>query len=894
MDYYAETNYYDHDKLMIASGKGRDDYFEIFRRCGLERIDIRVFRHGEKMTPMQRLKVEAGLKREWTQALSGLGKGDSLFLSTPPSEKFTGLASVIREVRKRGCKIVIVVFDLEEFITPYYRRAAALKFAMSSRLEAELFDMADVMMVHNDRMLDHIADMGIDPGIMVPVGVMDYLNPDEPDAEDVQRRMGREKPLVFCGNLVPGKAGFLAKVPDDLNINAYGPGFESGHRHNIEYKGVLPPFRLMDELSGSFGLVWDGDSPGTPSGVCGEYLKCNNPHKMALYLASGMPVIVWEGSAMADYVQHEKCGFAVSDLAEIQGRIAEMTDAEYGEMVRNAVRVGTEMRRGDHIRAAVERAMQKVREQEAGLKQTSNDRALIIFTREPEPGRTKTRLMPYLSPEDCAELHCCMIRDIASQAAQLNADVIVSYTCSAHASESADVPPFLQEVFGGRKQITKTGKNGIKKGIGIKRAVRNIAEKNRNHVRAEFIKQSGDDLGSRMENAFAEAFAKCYKKVILIGTDIPELEAESIDAAFAMLDVSDVVLGPTEDGGYYLIGMKALHHEAFDVKLYGVSSVYEETAASIRAAGLSVSMVDSYADIDTPQDVSGYRHRMREDSRLRHFGSCIPARDFVPFRGRIRERLPVNTFTGRFLSEKAKISVIIPVYNEAAEIGAMLDQLRPYLDECEIIFVDGGSTDGTAEMICGNAEDACAADTCRQEADGFTLIKTEKGRGRQLNAGALASSGDILFFLHCDSILPDEFLREIRRVMSRCEWGCFGVKFPSKNFFMLTNRIISNHRAVCRSLPFGDQGIFIDRSLFFEAGMFPEQPVMEDYEFSLRIRRYMPAPGLTRRRIVSSSRRYGKGTLSILKTELCMFQLRYLYRKGVSAEKLQRYYRDIR
>lgn len=499
-----------------------------------------------------------------------------------------------------------------------------------------------------------------------------------------------------------------------------------------------------------------------------------------------------------------------------------------------------------------------------GARET-NDRALIIFTREPEPGRTKTRLMPYLSPEDCAELHRCMIRDIASQAAQLNADVIVSYTCSAHASESADVPPFLQEVFG-----------------------------RHDHVMAEFIKQSGDDLGSRMENAFAEAFAKGYKKVILIGTDIPELEAESIDAAFAMLDVSDVVLGPTEDGGYYLIGMKALHPEAFDVKLYGVSSVYEETAASIRAAGLSVSMVDSYADIDTPQDVSGYRHRMREDSRLRLIGSCIPARDFVPFRGRIRESLPVNTYTGRFLSEKAKISVIIPVYNEAAEIGVMLDQLRPHLDECEIIFVDGGSTDGTAEMICGNAEDACAADTGRQEADGFTLIKTEKGRGRQLNTGALASSGDILFFLHCDSILPDEFLREIRRVMSRCEWGCFGVKFPSKNFFMLTNRIISNHRAVCRSLPFGDQGIFIDRSLFFEAGMFPEQPVMEDYEFSLRIRRYMPAPGLTRRRIVSSSRRYGKGTLSILKTELCMFQLRYLYRKGVSAEKLQRYYRDIR
>ena len=463
----------------------------------------------------------------------------------------------------------------------------------------------------------------------------------------------------------------------------------------------------------------------------------------------------------------------------------------------------------------------------------SSNNALIIFTREPEPGKTKTRLMPYFSAEKCVELHRCMLRDIRKEMKSADADIIVAYTGGQNG------PEFLRKTF---------GKNTI------------------------FIEQRGADIGARMQNALSDALGLGYGKAVLVGTDIPELEAETVDAAFAMLDVFDVVMGPTEDGGYYLIGMKEVRPEAFSVKLYGVDTVFNETVAALNAAGIRTGCVEEYSDIDIPEDAAGFRRRMREDAGLRR--SC----------------------TGRFLSDNATVSVIVPVYNESARIGGLLSQLLPYRNECEIIIVDGGSTDDTVSKA-----EKYIAEYCGPSDSSVRMLKTDKGRGIQMNAGALASTGDILFFLHCDSILPDGFLSEIRRTMSENDWGCFGIRFASHNVFMITNRIMSNLRACAGRTPFGDQGIFTDRDLFFETGMFPEIPVMEDYEFSLRMKRYGVRPGMTARRIMTSGRRYIKpdrglirGTCDILKTEMEMWKLRIMYRMGTGPEEIVKRYEDVR
>lgn len=225
-----------------------------------------------------------------------------------------------------------------------------------------------------------------------------------------------------------------------------------------------------------------------------------------------------------------------------------------------------------------------------------------------------------------------------------------------------------------------------------------------------------------------------------------------------------------------------------------------------------------------------------------------------------------------------RISVMIPTYNEEKVIAQLITSLQKIKEKCEILFVDGGSTDKTVEMIGKE----------------FSVITSEKGRAKQMNAGARQSSGDVLFFLHCDSEIPDTALEEIETVMEKHRAGCFGIAFHSKNFFMFTCRVISNHRVKDRKVMFGDQGIFIERDLFFEIGMYPEIPIMEDYQLSLTLKEKGIRLGMTKNRIFTSDRRFSGTTVQKLRIMWKMNRLRAMYRKGVPIEKIADLYADVR
>ena len=222
-----------------------------------------------------------------------------------------------------------------------------------------------------------------------------------------------------------------------------------------------------------------------------------------------------------------------------------------------------------------------------------------------------------------------------------------------------------------------------------------------------------------------------------------------------------------------------------------------------------------------------------------------------------------------------KISIIIPVYNEASIINKSMDNLEQFRDYCEIIFVDGGSDDGTDRII---------------EKKYKLFYSPKKGRSYQMNYGASLSRGNILLFLHADSILPDDAPGQIHRIIRRgYKAGCFRIKFDSKSILMKICGFMSNLRVRLRNIAFGDQGIFIIKSYFYKLGGFAEIPLMEDYQLSMDIKADKEKIALTETKIETSERRFVKK--GRFRTMIEMQKLQYMYRRGKDIDIIANLYK---
>lgn len=222
-----------------------------------------------------------------------------------------------------------------------------------------------------------------------------------------------------------------------------------------------------------------------------------------------------------------------------------------------------------------------------------------------------------------------------------------------------------------------------------------------------------------------------------------------------------------------------------------------------------------------------------------------------------------------------KISVVIPTLNEESHIEKTLQSITKQDGDYEFFVVDGGSSDNTATI-----------------AKRYTMvINSKRGRAIQMNTGARACSGDILLFLHADTILPGNAFREIRKRMKddTVAGGSFFIAFDTDTFILKGVSFIT--RFNFRLFHFGDQGIFVRREVFQTLRGYKEIPIMEDYDFYKRLGNQGKVI-LIRMPVISSARRFvKKGVIRQLLINKCVV---LAYWAGVNIQTIKRFYDDVR
>ena len=434
---------------------------------------------------------------------------------------------------------------------------------------------------------------------------------------------------------------------------------------------------------------------------------------------------------------------------------------------------------------------------------------LIIFTRYPEAGTAKTRMIPELGAKGAAELQRQMTEHILTRVDKLR--------------KLKQLTAEVRYEGGDEKRMKKWLGPGF-----------------------SYCHQGSGDIGRRMERALMAAFEQGCETVVIIGSDIPDITTDIMQKAFEALKQNDLVLGPADDGGYYLIGVhcKTFRHwnpQIFKDISWGTDRVLPQTLNIVHKQGLQYNLLRTLRDVDRPEDLSVW----------------YQAADLEP---------PS--------SASKLISVIIPTLNEANAIEATISNLKN-CRQTEIIIVDGGSQDQTVAIA---------------RSMGASVLASAASKATQMNAGAAEALGDILLFLHADTCLPENFETCVPAALARDEVcaGAFSLGIDSDAVGLRFIERVANWRSRFFQMPYGDQALFVSRNLFHEIGGYPEYPIMEDFELVRRLKQKGKIV-ILQESVQTSARRWLN--FGILKTWLLNQTIVLAYYLGISPQRLSRWYR---
>ncbi len=224
--------------------------------------------------------------------------------------------------------------------------------------------------------------------------------------------------------------------------------------------------------------------------------------------------------------------------------------------------------------------------------------------------------------------------------------------------------------------------------------------------------------------------------------------------------------------------------------------------------------------------------------------------------------------------DRGVLSIVVPVLNEQQQLERLIPHLQYWRQRgCEVVVVDGGSQDGTLQSLS----------QCDVE-----LISAARGRASQQHAGAGRATGDYLLFLHADTLLPEDADSRVRQALQHHSWGRFNVQINGRHCMLKVIARMMNLRSCISKIATGDQAIFMHKQVYWQVGGFDQQPLMEDIEMSKKLKA-LGRPACVAAKVVTSGRRWE--TRGVWTTIFLMWQLRWQYWRGVSAEVIAARYR---
>ena len=285
---------------------------------------------------------------KWKKIVKQLSSGDIIVIQYPLNNITLFFNKILKKINKKNVLTIALIHDLDSLritdnMKPLYKRRVI-------NMDKVTLNLYQKIIVHNEEMKKYLMQY-INKDKLYILGIFDYLLDEE--VKSIKRK--KDDSIVIAGNLSSTKANYLKKLSDanKLKINLYGKGLDFVLPNNVKYKGTFLPDVIVGKIDGGYGLVWDGNDIDNCSGVYGEYLKYNNPHKASLYIVSQLPLIVPSTSAISKFVLKNKIGLTIDDIKDIDKKINQLTDENYIEMQKNIRKLSKKLLSGFYLKNVV-------------------------------------------------------------------------------------------------------------------------------------------------------------------------------------------------------------------------------------------------------------------------------------------------------------------------------------------------------------------------------------------------------------------------------------------------------------------------------------------------------------------------------------------------------------